>query len=83
MSTELNQQMENIIVQKTVIWDLDNTLYFETREYKDKLNEATAIAAIKDFDIPLDFTAATEKVKESYATYRDGLEIFAIITKKA
>lgn len=64
-------------MQKTIIWDLDNTLYFETREYKDKLNEATAIAAIKDFNIPLDFTAATEKVKESYATYRDGLEIFA------
>lgn len=64
-------------MQKTIIWDLDNTLYFETREYKDKLNEATAIAAIKDFDVPLDFSAATEKVKESYAIYRDGLEIFA------
>ena len=64
-------------MQKTIIWDLDNTLYFETKEYKDKLNEATALAAIKDFGLPLDFASATEKVKESYAVYRDGLEIFA------
>lgn len=62
---------------KTIIWDLDNTLYFETEEYKDKLNEATAIAAIKEFKIPLDLATATEKVRESYAIYRDGLEIFA------
>ncbi len=60
-----------------IIWDLDNTLYFETEEYKNKLNEATAKAAIEEFNIPLDFATATEKVKESYATYRDGLEIFA------
>jgi len=64
-------------VQKNIIWDLDNTLYFETEEYKDKLNEATAIAAIKEFNLPLDFDAATQKVKESYSIYRDGLEIFA------
>lgn len=62
---------------KTIIWDLDNTLYFETDEYKNKLNEATAKAAIEEFNIPLDFRTATEKVKESYATYRDGLEIFS------
>lgn len=60
-----------------IIWDLDNTLYFETDEYKNKLNEATAKAAIAEFNIPLDFVTATEKVRESYATYRDGLEIFA------
>ncbi|MCM1322704.1 MAG: HAD family hydrolase [Acetobacter sp.] len=60
-----------------IIWDLDNTLYFETDEYKNKLNEATAKAAIAEFNIPLDFVTATEKVKESYATYRDGLEIFS------
>ncbi len=64
-------------MSKTIIWDLDNTLYYETDEYKNKLNEATATAAIKEFKIPLEFKEATEKVKESYATYRDGLEIFA------
>lgn len=64
-------------MRKTIIWDLDNTLYFETEEYKNKLNEATAEAAIKEFNIPLDFATATQKVKESYSTYRDGLEIFA------
>ena len=61
----------------TIIWDLDNTLYLETDEYKNKLNEATALAAINDFNIPLGFEEATRKVKESYSTYRDGLEIFA------
>ncbi len=64
-------------MQKNIIWDLDNTLYFETEEYKDKLNEATAYAAIKEFNLPLDFDSATQKVKESYTVYRDGLEIFA------
>ena len=64
-------------MQKNIIWDLDNTLYFETEEYKDKLNEATAYAAIKEFNLPLDFDLATQKVKESYTVYRDGLEIFA------
>lgn len=62
---------------KTIIWDLDNTLYFESDEYKNKLNEATALAAIEEFNIPLDFATATNKVKESYSTYRDGLEAFA------
>lgn len=64
-------------MRKTIIWDLDNTLYFETEEYKNKLNEATARAAIEEFKIPLDFKEATAKVKESYQTYRDGLEIFS------
>ena len=64
-------------MQKTIIWDLDNTLYFETEEYKNKLNEATAYAAINEFNLPLDFTEATEKVKDSYSIYRDGLEIFS------
>lgn len=62
---------------KSIIWDLDNTLYFETDEYKNKLNEATALAAINEFKVPLDLATATQKVKESYSTYRDGLEIFA------
>jgi len=62
---------------KSIIWDLDNTLYFETEEYKNKLNEATALAAINEFKVPLDFETATQKVKDSYSIYRDGLEIFA------
>lgn len=64
-------------MQKTIIWDLDNTLYLETEEYKNKLNEVTAKAAIEEFKIPLDIETATNKVKESYEIYRDGLEIFA------
>lgn len=64
-------------MSENIIWDLDNTLYFETEEYKEKLNEATAYAAIKEFNLPLDFDSATQKVKESYSVYRDGLEIFA------
>ncbi|MBR5598975.1 MAG: HAD family hydrolase [Alphaproteobacteria bacterium] len=61
---------------KTIIWDLDNTLYFETDEYKNKLNEATAEAAIKEFNLPLGFQEATDLVKESYSKYRDGVEHF-------
>lgn len=64
-------------MSKTIIWDLDNTLYIETQEFKNLLNEATAHAAIEKFNIPLDFQTATDKVKESYSIYRDGLEIFA------
>ncbi|MBQ8750494.1 MAG: HAD family hydrolase [Alphaproteobacteria bacterium] len=64
-------------MEKTIIWDLDNTLYFETDEYKNKLNEATALAAINEFNLPLDFQTATDLVKESYSTYRDGIEHFA------
>ncbi len=63
-------------MEKTIIWDLDNTLYFETDEYKNKLNEATAEAAIEEFGVPLDFQTATDFVKESYAIYRDGVEYF-------
>ena len=64
-------------MNKTIIWDLDNTLYVETQEFKNLLNEATALAAIKEFNVPLDFQTATDKVKESYSIYRDGLEFFA------
>ena len=66
----------DITVEKTIIWDLDNTLYFETDEYKNKLNEATAEAAINEFKLPLDFQTATNLVKESYSVYRDGVEHF-------
>lgn len=62
--------------KKAIIWDLDNTLYRITPEFADLLDEATAIAAIKDLGVPLDFAQAKAKVKESYMTYRDGGEIF-------
>ena len=65
------------MTEKAIIWDLDNTLYFETDEYKNKLNEATAEAAINEFKLPLDFQTATDLVKESYSIYRDGVEHFA------
>lgn len=62
--------------KKNIIWDLDNTLYRITPEFADILDEATAIAAIEDFRLPLSFDEAKAKVKESYRVYRDGGEIF-------
>ena len=62
--------------KKNIIWDLDNTLYRITPEFADMLDEATAIAAIEDLGVDLDFDSAKAKVKESYLTYRDGGEIF-------
>ncbi len=62
--------------KKILIWDLDNTLYPETEEFKEMLDEATARAAIEDLGVPLDFETAKAKVTESYKTYRDGGEIF-------
>lgn len=65
-----------IINNKIIVWDLDNTLYPETDEFKEMLDEATAIAAIEDLGINIDFNTAKAKVTESYKTYRDGGEIF-------
>ena len=65
-----------ILGKKNIIWDLDNTLYRITPEFADILDEATAIAAIEDLGVPLDFETAKAKVKESYRVYRDGGEIF-------
>lgn len=62
--------------RNNLIWDLDNTLYRITPEFADMLDEATAVAAIEDLGVPLSFDEAKAKVKESYATYRDGGEIF-------
>lgn len=62
--------------KRNIIWDLDNTLYRITPEFADMLDEATAVAAIKDLGINLSFDEAKAKVKESYMTYRDGGEIF-------
>ncbi len=71
--------METVLAdfcKKNIIWDLDNTLYRITPEFADMLDEATAIAAIEDLGVDLDFDSAKAKVKESYLTYRDGGEIF-------
>ena len=62
--------------KKNIIWDLDNTLYRITPEFADMLDEATAIAAIKDLGVNLSLEEAKAKVKESYLNYRDGGEIF-------
>ena len=34
-------------MQKVIVWDLDNTLYRETPEFHDLLDEITAKAAIE------------------------------------
>jgi len=64
------------MMQKTIVWDLDNTLYRETPEFHNLLDEITAKAAIEDLNLPLDFATAKAMVTESYRTYRDGGEIF-------
>ena len=61
---------------RVLVWDLDNTLYRETPEFHDLLDEITAKAAIEDLKLPLDFATAKAMVTESYRTYRDGGEIF-------
>ena len=62
--------------KKAIVWDLDNTLYRETPELHDLLDEITARAAVEDLNIPLDLQTAKDIVTESYKTYRDGGEIF-------
>lgn len=62
--------------KKVIIWDLDNTLYIETEEFKDMLDEATAIALVKDLGLKMDIPTAKAMVKESYKEYRNGGEIF-------
>ena len=60
---------------KVIVWDLDNTLYRETPEFHDLMDEIMAKAAIEDLHLPLDFTTAKALVTESYKTYRDGGEL--------
>lgn len=62
--------------KKVIVWDLDNTLYIETPEFKDMLDEATAMALIKDLGLDIDFETAKNLVKESYKKYRYGSEVF-------
>ena len=52
-------------MQKVIVWDLDNTLYRETPEFHDLLDEITAKAAIEDLNLPLDFQTAKAMVTES------------------
>lgn len=60
----------------TIVWDLDNTLYRETPEFHDLMDEITAKAAVEDLKLPLDLATAKKMVTESYRKYRDGGEIF-------
>ena len=60
----------------TIVWDLDNTLYRETPEFHDLMDEITAKAAVEDLKLPLDIETAKAMVTESYKKYRDGGEIF-------
>ena len=62
--------------KKVIVWDLDNTLYRETPEFHNLMDELTAQAAIEDLHVPLDFATAKAMVTESYRTYRDGGELF-------
>ena len=61
---------------KNIVWDLDNTLYRETPEFHDLMDEITARAAVEDLKLPLDLATAKAMVTESYKKYRDGGEIF-------
>lgn len=61
---------------KIIVWDLDNTLYRETPEFHDLMDQITAEAAIEDLHLPLKIDEAKAIVTESYRTYRDGGEIF-------
>lgn len=67
---------KKVFEKKVIIWDLDNTLYIETDEFKDMLDEATAIALVKDLGLKMDIPTAKAMVKESYKEYRNGGEIF-------
>lgn len=64
------------MAKRAIVWDLDNTLYRETPEFHDRMDEITAIAAIEDLHLPLTLPEAKAMVTESYRTYRDGGELF-------
>ena len=65
-----------IFDKKAIIWDLDNTLYRITPEYSDVLDGVMAKVLVEDLGVKLDYETAKKKVKESYAQYRDGGELF-------
>ncbi|MDR1694055.1 MAG: HAD-IA family hydrolase [Lactobacillaceae bacterium] len=62
--------------KNVIIWDLDNTLYRITPEFSHKLDETMARVIIEKLGLDLDFKTALEKVKEGFAKYRDGGELF-------
>ena len=62
--------------KKAIICDLDNTLYRITPEFGDILDSVMARVCVEQLGVDLDFETAKAKVKESFAQYRDGGEIF-------
>ncbi len=62
--------------KKVIVWDLDNTLYRVTEEFGHRLDETMAKVSINELGLKMDFETALDKVKESFAKYRDGGEIF-------
>lgn len=62
--------------KKVIIWDLDNTLYRETPEFADMLDETMAKVLVEDFEIPMSLADCKARVKESYKIYRDGGQLF-------
>ena len=69
-------EIELIFGKDVIIWDLDNTLYRETPEFADMLDEAMAKALVEDFNVPMTIEECKARVKESYRLYRDGGEMF-------
>ena len=62
--------------KKALIWDLDNTLYRITPEFGDMLDSVMARVCVEQLGVNMDFETAKATVKESFAKYRDGGEIF-------
>lgn len=62
--------------KKVIVWDLDNTLYIETAEFKDLLDETMAVALVEDLGVDMDVQTAKQLVKDSYKRTRNGGEIF-------
>lgn len=65
-----------IFGKKVIIWDLDNTLYRETPEFADKLDEVMAKALVEDLGVPMSLEDCKARVKESYRIHRDGGALF-------
>lgn len=65
-----------IFDKKIIIWDLDNTLYEQTKEFSDMLDGVMAEVLVEDLGVDLDYATCKAKVKESYAIHRDGGEVF-------
>ncbi|MFR8204953.1 MAG: hypothetical protein ACLU99_00385 [Alphaproteobacteria bacterium] len=66
--------------KKFLIWDLDDTLYLRTPEWADMLDTVMAEALVWDLKVPMSVEEAKQKVTESYTVYRNGGEIFIVIT---